>query len=208
MTSSGCQKAPASFLPAQLADARLALVLDNDGALDVDVARDEPANAREVLLEQVEGEGRLLKLGKQLGICDEGVLDHLGASVGELLVGKGAQETSVCNDVERLPEGAREFLAGEKVDGGFAAHGGVDHRQQGSGHLDVADASHVRRCDKTREVAHNAAAPRDDHVVARELLLDRARVGLHYTQVRGRTDALCPSVKNATPGSVPPFCSL
>ena len=35
-----------------------------------------------------------------------------------------------------------------------------------------------------------------------------ARDGLHYTQVRGRTDALCQSFKNATPGSVPPFCSL
>ena len=48
----------------QLADARLALVLNNDGTLDIDVARDEPANACEVLLEQVEGEGRLLKLGE------------------------------------------------------------------------------------------------------------------------------------------------
>ena len=74
----------------QLADARLTLVLNNDGTLDIDVARDEPANACEVLLEQVEGERCLLKLGEQLGICDEGVLDHLSASVGELLVGEGA----------------------------------------------------------------------------------------------------------------------
>ena len=74
----------------QLADARLTLVLNNDGSLDVDVARDEPANACEVLLEQVEGEGRLLEFGEQLGVCDEGVLDHLGTAIGELLVGEGA----------------------------------------------------------------------------------------------------------------------
>ena len=74
----------------QLADARLALVLNNDGSLDVDVARDEPANACEVLLEQVEGEGRLLEFGEQLGVCDEGVLDHLGTAIGELLVGESA----------------------------------------------------------------------------------------------------------------------
>ena len=64
----------------QLADARLTLVLNNDGTLDVDVACDEPANACEVLLEQVEGEGRLLKLGEQLGICDEACLITLSAA--------------------------------------------------------------------------------------------------------------------------------
>ena len=61
------------------------------------------------------------------------VLDDLAAAVGELGVGEGAQAADVGEHRARLPKCAGEVLACGEVDGGLAAHGGVDHGEQRGG---------------------------------------------------------------------------
>ena len=155
----------------QLAQAALALVLLHHRALDVDVARDEPGDAGEVAPEQVRRERGALELLEELRIGDDRVLDDLAAAVGELLVAERAQAADVGDDGARLPKGAGEVLAVLKVDGGFAAHRGVDHGEKRGGDLHVGDAAHVRGGREARHIAHDAPAERDDDVVAREVLM-------------------------------------
>ena len=55
-------------------------------------------------------------------------------------------------------KGAHQVLAGPKVDPHLAAHGTIDLRQQGGGHLDEIDSPQVSGGHETGEITHDAAA--------------------------------------------------
>ncbi len=63
-------------------------------------------------------------------------------------------------------EGADEVLAGEEVDAGLAAEGGVDLGEQRGGQADVADAAHVDGGEEAGDVADDAAAEGEQDGVA------------------------------------------
>ena len=60
------------------------------------------------------------------------------------------------------------FLPCGGVHAGLAADRGIEHGEQGGGHLEVGHAAHVGRGDESREVARDAAAERHDAAVAAE----------------------------------------
>ena len=90
----------------ELALVGLALVGNDHGALNVDVAGDDERHAGHVLVEELQRERGLLQLGEELGVGDYGVLDDLAAAVGELLGREGCQAPHVGDDHARLPKGA------------------------------------------------------------------------------------------------------
>ena len=111
----------------QLALVGLALIGNDHGALDVDIAGDDKCHASHVLVEEFQRERGLLQLGKKLGIGDHGVLDDLAAAVGELLGREGRQTPHVGDNNARLPKGAGEVLAGSQVDSRLAADRRIYH---------------------------------------------------------------------------------
>ena len=96
----------------ELALAGLALICDNHGALDVDIAGDDERHAGHVLVEELQCERGLLQLGEKLGVGDHGVFDDLSAAVGELLGREGGETPHVGNNNTRLPKGAGQVFAG------------------------------------------------------------------------------------------------
>ena len=90
----------------ELALIGFALVGNDHGALNVDIAGDDERHAGHVAVQQIKRERGLLQLGEELGVCDHGVLDDLAAAVGELLGREGRQAPHVGDDHARLPKGA------------------------------------------------------------------------------------------------------
>ena len=155
----------------ELALIGFALVGNDHGALDVDIAGDDERHTGHVAVEQLKRERGLLQLGEELRVGDHGVLDDLAASVGELLGREGGQASHVGDDHARLPKGAGQVLAGSQVDGRLAADRRIHHGEQACGNLHKLAAAHVGGGHKARHVAHDAAAERHDHVGARKLVL-------------------------------------
>ena len=155
----------------ELALVGLALVGDDHGALDVDVAGDDERYAGHIAVEQLQRERGLLQLGEKLRVGDHGVLDDLAAAVGELLGREGGQAPHVGDNHARLPKGAGQVLACSQVDGGLAAHRRIHHGEQARRNLHKLAAAHVGGGHKARHVAHDAAAECHDHVGARKLVL-------------------------------------
>ena len=125
--------------------------------------------------------GVALELLEQLCVGDQGVLDHLGAAIGDLCVRERAQAPDIGHDGARLPEYAGEVLARAEVDGGLSSNRGVHHGEQAGGHLYECDAAHVGRRGEPRHVSHHAAAQGHDDVSARE---PRARGPLEHHRER------------------------
>ena len=155
----------------ELALVGFALVGDDHGALDVDIAGDDERYAGYILVEQLQRERGLLQLGKKLGVGDHGVLHNLAAAVGELLGRESGQTSHVGDNYARLPKGAGQVFAGSQVDGGLAAHRRIHHGEQTRGDLHKLAAAHVGGGHKARHVAHDAAAECHYHVGARKLVL-------------------------------------
>ena len=96
----------------QLALVGLALIGDNHGAFNVDIAGDDERHAGHVPVEELQCERGLLQLGEKLGVGDHGVFDDLSAAVGELLGREGGETPHVGNNNTRLPKGAGQVFAG------------------------------------------------------------------------------------------------
>ena len=73
----------------ELALIGFALVGNDHGALNVDIAGDDERYAGHIAVEQLQRERSLLQLGEKLRVGDHGVLDDLAAAIGELLGREG-----------------------------------------------------------------------------------------------------------------------
>ena len=62
----------------------------------------------------------------------------------------------------KLVKGTDEIFAGLEIHANLTSHGRIDLREQCRGDLHEGNATQVSRRDKTREIAHHAAAERDD----------------------------------------------
>ena len=150
----------------ELALIGFALVGNDYGAFNVDIAGDDERHTGHVAVQQLKRERGLLQLGEELGVGDHGVLDDLAAAVGELLGREGGKAPHVGDDHARLPKGAGQVLAGCQVDGRLAADRRIHHGEQACGNLHKLAAAHVGGGHKARHVAHDTAAERHDHVGA------------------------------------------
>ena len=83
---------------------------------------------------------------------------------------QGGQHIGVHDDQPGLPEGAHDVFGVFKVDGGFAADGGIDLGQRGGGQVDEVDAPHIAGRRKAGQISHHAAAHGHYGVAAAEAL--------------------------------------
>ena len=99
-------------------------------------------------------------------VPDEPGLDDLRRARDEFRPRQRSKRKGVEENPGWLVEGSHEVLPRCEVDAGFPAHRGVDHAEQGGGHLDDGDAPHPRRGDEPGEVRNRTAAHADDHIPA------------------------------------------
>ena len=150
-----------------LAEPALALVRVHHVALDLDVAAD---HVREVLAVEALGvDGMRRQAAEQRLVADDAVLDDLAARVREELRGERVEAVDVRDDERRLEERAGQVLAGLEVDGRLPADRGVHHGQKRRGHLHDLASAQVQCRGEPAHVTGDAAADRDDDVVARKL---------------------------------------
>ena len=97
----------------------------------------------------------------------QAVLDDLGPAAAHLARRQGRKGVHVFDHQAGLVEGAQVVLALAQVDGDLAAHGGVDHGEDGGRRLDQAHAPQKGGRGVAGEVADHAAAQGDDRVAAR-----------------------------------------
>mmetsp|Transcript_22134 Transcript_22134/g.53831 ORF Transcript_22134/g.53831 Transcript_22134/m.53831 type:complete len:222 (+) Transcript_22134:1969-2634(+) len=93
-------------------------------------------------------------------------------------LGEAVEEAHVHEDYGRLVEGAHEVLAHRGVDGGLAADTGVDHGEEGGGHLDKGHTPHVCARDKASQVPHHTPPEGDTARVSVELVLQHEVLNL------------------------------
>src|SRR5580698_2095633 len=80
-------------------------------------------------------------------------------------------------------EAADQVLTGDEIRSGFAAHRGVDLRQESSRYLNHRNAAHENRRQEPGEIPDNAAAEGDDDAGAVAASLDHLfRERLHLLQ--------------------------
>ena len=104
-------------------------------------------------------------------VGDEAALDDLRHAGEQLVLGQRPQRVEVAQHGRGRVEGAHEVLALGRVDPGLAAHGGVDHAEQGGGHVHHAHAAQPRGGHEPREVGDRSPAHGHDRVRAGEVVL-------------------------------------
>ena len=138
------------------AQAGLLLVLADDLGLDADAGGDDLLQGGGV--SRQDGVAVLLHEAEEGWVADDGGLNGLLQAGAEFGGGESAEKVDVAEDGEGVVEGADEVLAGEEVDAGLAAEGGIDLGEHGGGQANVADSAHVDGGEEARDVADDAAA--------------------------------------------------
>ena len=90
-------------------------------------------------------------------VGDEAVLQHLGIAREDILLIQCLQELRVENHAGGIVKDPDLVLQSVEVDTGLSAHGGIDHREQRGGDVDVIDAPLEGGGRKAPEVGHHAA---------------------------------------------------
>ncbi len=146
------------------AQAGLLLVLADDLGLDADAGGDDLLQGGGV--SRQDGVAVLLHEAEEGWVADDGGLNGLLQAGAEFGGGESAEKVDVAEDGEGVVEGADEVLAGEEVDAGLAAEGGIDLREERGGQANVADAAHVDGGEEAGDVADDAAAKGEKDGVA------------------------------------------
>ena len=103
---------------------------------------------------------------KDFFVGDIAVFDHLGHAVGKGTVRQGGEHRGVDQHQPRLVKRADQIFALRQVDARFAADRGIHLREQGGRDLAERHAAQEGRRGKAGDVAHHAAAQRDDQILA------------------------------------------
>ena len=106
---------------------------------------DAVLDARHLLDKVMRDLRRRQKTRKHHGISNRSRLHHLHLPVHELLLRERLQEIGFYADQTRRIEVAYAVFHPPEVNGRLAPDGGIYHRQQRGGHMDVADAPFVPR---------------------------------------------------------------
>ncbi len=143
--------------------AGLALVAGDDGGLHA------AADGDGVLARGAAGE-HLAEIGvepvEERGIAEQAVFDDLRISGPELPRREGIEQRGVGDHEDRLVERTDEVLAAARIDGGLAAHRGIDLGEQRRRHLDIVEAAPHRGGGEAGEIADHPAAERHHEVAA------------------------------------------
>ena len=89
---------------------------------------------------------------------DKSVLQHLSITGEDVFAVHSPQKDGVEDDGAGIVEHADLVLQASEVDARLATHGGIDHRQQCRGDVDVVESALKRGSRKAAEVGHHAAA--------------------------------------------------
>jgi len=136
----------------------------DDFALDADALADDGLEAGGVEGEDFGGvEGHFVEEGLA---ADDTALEDFVEAGAVFALGEGAEDFGVDQDGEGLVEAADEVFAGEEIDAGFAANGGVDLAEEGGGDLEDGDAAEEDGGEETGDVGNDAAAEADDEAGA------------------------------------------
>ena len=155
----------------QRALALLALVAPDDLRLDLAGTKDRVRQRSGLLA--LQGIDVLLEPFEERAIADQAVLDDLGQPGVQFARGQRLEHIGVGQHLTRLMKRTDHVLAARMIDGGLAAHGGIDLRQQRRRHLHEIDAALVAGRDEAGEVADHAAAERQHQRVASETVGDQ-----------------------------------
>ena len=141
----------------------LAFVQPHDAGLDGTATFDGFGN--ELRLQRKNSIEVLLKPAKQDGVGDQAVLDDFCKTGADFPVRQGSERIGICDNGNRLMEGAQQVLAAGMVDRGLAANGGIDLCQQCCRQLHEIDAALINRGTESGEISDDAAAQSDQHAV-------------------------------------------
>ena len=140
--------------------AALGLVLPHDLRLDLAATGHDSRQGARVAPQQL---GQVaLQPSEEPGVVDDAVFDHLGEAGAILAHGQRGQRVQVAQHEPRLVERADQVLARLQVHADFAADGAVHLGEQGGRHLHEGHAAQIGSGHESRQVAHHAAAERDD----------------------------------------------
>ena len=87
---------------------------------------------------------------------------YLGEAGAVLLARQSAKGVEIAEHEARLMKGADQILPGLQVHAHFAANGAVHLGEERGRHLHERHAPQISRGDKPRQIAHHAAAERDN----------------------------------------------
>ena len=168
-----------------LAQLRFLLVGGDDLGLDGDRAPDQLRQHGARRVERSLGIG--LDQVEDHRVGDETRLDDFGHARHKLVARQRFQRRDVDEHGGRLMERTDQVLARIGVDSGLAADRGVDHAEQGGGHVHDVDPTQPGGGGETGDVGGRSPAEADDGVLAAN-----ADAAQHLPdETRGRAD-LCP----------------
>ena len=98
---------------------------------------------------------------KQFFIVNDAVLDDFGQTVGEFPLRQRIKKPQIRKHRPRLIKSPEQVLPLRKIHRCFPADGAVHLTDQRRRNLNIRDRPHIDRRDKARQVAHHAAAQRD-----------------------------------------------
>ena len=132
---------------------------------------------------------------EKFGIAQHAVFQDLGIAGTHFAIRQGRQGIQIRQHERGLVKGAHQILACRGVDGRLAAYRAIDLCQQRCGYLDEPAAALQDRTCKTGEVAHDAAAKRDNVIAAFDALSE---------QPIGQAFQLLPALGGFSGGNVVP----
>ena len=97
---------------------------------------------------------------------DQPVLQHLRVARQDILCIESLQELGVEDHGRSIVKHADLVLQSPEVDTRLPAHTGIDHREEGSGYVDVVDTSFKGRGGKASQVGHHPSSQVDEQGVA------------------------------------------
>jgi len=111
------------------------------------------------------GGGGFLQPGKERGITEQPVFDHLGHARGKFAGRQCLQQFRGNIYRPRMVERTHEVFPGGKVEPCLAANRAVNHGEQSRRHLHILDAPQVSGRGKAAQVAHHAAPDDPEHAL-------------------------------------------
>src|SRR5690242_16778081 len=116
------------------------------------------------------GRSVLLQPGKEIGIAQQTVFDHLRITASQVALRQGGQDGDIGDHEARLMKYSDEILAAWRVNGGLAAHRRIHLRQKRRWNLYEINATLEDSGSKSRQVANDTATQRHNKAAAFHIL--------------------------------------
>ena len=109
-----------------------------------------------------------IDIGEDGCILYEAAFDDFPKSGPEVFHRQRLQECGVAEHSERVMECTDEVFAGCGIDSGLAAHGSINHSEQGAGHMNDINPAQPGCCNKASNIRSGTSTYGDDRIRPRE----------------------------------------